>query len=256
MKFLAVVLVLLSLTSFGQKLKLGPEAGSNLIMLYKSDLGRDYHLGWFAGTSVEYDMTDFFSLRSGVYLSQRKKRYESFDTLPMNIFGFDPEDLEIPGVDFSMYQETVGVQTQLGIEVPMLASFNHKGFSIFAGPYIHFMAGAWSKERTDTRVPFLQTFNIDSIDPSGFLKYLFPPAHSTDFTESSSKENLRVFDYGFKAGMSYGDGPLRSNFYYTIGLPGYLVDPGLNDPNPHHYYTLSVTYNFGAGKTGASSFGD
>jgi len=243
--------------SFAQKLKLGPEIGTNIIMIEKTDLGRNYHLGWFAGSNVEYDLTDYFSIRSGVYFSHRKKMYETFDTSQLTVFGFDMSSLGIPGANFSVYSRTKGVTSQFGIEVPLLACFNFKGFGIFAGPYMNFMVGAWTKETTETRIPFLQTFNIDSLDESGFISQFFPDGESSQFSETSSKQNLRVFDYGFKTGISYTSENFRVNFYYVLGIPDYRIDRGLNPLNAHHYYTLSLNYNFGIGKkSGSSSFGD
>jgi len=258
-KILAILLFFLfsSTFSIGQKLFLGPEIGTNLILLQKSDLGRNYHLGWFAGGNIEYNFTDYFSVRSGVYFSHRKKRYESADTNELDVLGFDLSSIGINGIDFNVYSKTTGIVSQFGIEIPLLATFNFKGFSIFGGPYIHAMTGAWRKETTENRIPFLQTFDIDSLDPSGFLKYFFPPAESTDFSESSSKDNLNCFDYGFKFGTSYASENFRINFYYTLGIPDYRLDRGTDEKNAHHYYTVSLNYNFGIGaKGGRSSFGD
>ena len=252
-----VVLIFSSNFSFAQKLFVGPEIGTNLIMLEQTDLGRNYHLGWFAGGTVEYGLTDYFSLRSGVYFSQRKKMFESADTAQLNVLGFDVSSIGIEGIDFNIYSKTKGIVSQFGIEIPLLAAFNYKGLSIFGGPYMHFMTGAWKKATTDSRVPFLQTFNIDSLDPTGFLKYLFPPAESSEYDESSSVENLRVFDYGFKTGLSYTSENFRVNLYYVLGIPDYRIDRGVDDVNAHHYYSVSLNYNFGIGKKGGrSSFGD
>lgn len=252
-----VLLIFSSNFSSAQKLILGPEIGTNLIMMERTDLGRNYHLGWFVGGNVEYELTDYFSLRSGLYFSQRKKMFESADTAQLEVLGFDMSSLGIEGIDFNIYSKTKGVVSQFGIEIPLLAAFNYKGISIFGGPYMHFMTGTWSKAITESRIPFLQTFDIDSLDPTGFLKYLFPPAESSTFNETSSKENLRGFDYGFKTGISYTSENFRVNLYYVLGIPDYRIDRGVNDVNAHHYYSMSINYNFGIGKPGGrSSFGD
>jgi hypothetical protein len=232
----------------------GPEVGTNNVMVEKSDLGRNYNLCWYAGGYAEYEMNDFFSLRSGVYFSQRKKMYQSSDTSSLNIFGYDLEDFEIPGVDFSVYTQTKGIVSLFGIEVPVLATFNFKELSVFAGPYMNFLVGAWSKEQKQTQIPFLQTFDIDSLDPSGFISWLFPAPTSSSFSESSSVENMRGFDYGFKAGMGYTHKSFRLNFYYTLGIPDYRVDKGTDKTNAHQYATLSIAYNFKVGSSGISSF--
>jgi hypothetical protein len=234
----------------------GPELGTNTVMVEKSDLGRDYHLCWYAGGHVEYELNDFFSLRSGVYFSQRKKMYQSSDTSSLNVFGFDLEDFEIPGVDFSVYSQTKGIVSLFGIEVPALATFNFKELSFFAGPYMNFLIGSWSKEETNKQIPFLQTFDIDSLDPTGFVAWLFPPPTSTSFSESSSIKNMRGFDFGFKTGMGYTHKSFRLNFYYTFGIPDYRKDKGTDNTNAHQYASLSIAYNFRVGPSGVSSFGD
>ncbi|MBI3136257.1 MAG: outer membrane beta-barrel protein [Bacteroidetes bacterium] len=257
-KQLAVGLAFFSLTftAQAQNWSFGPELGTNAIMVEKTDLGRDYHLCWYAGANVEYQLTDFFSLRSGVYFSQRKKMYQSADTTSLSVFGFDLEDFGLSGVDFSVYSQTKGIVSLFGMEVPALATFNFKEVSFFAGPYMNFLVGAWSKERTDEQIPFLQTFNMDSLDPSGIISSLFPPPTSSTFTESSSVENMRGFDFGFKTGMSYTHKSFRMNFYYTFGVPDYRIDKGVDHVNAHQYATVSVAYNFKAGPSGISSFGD
>ena len=239
-----------------QKFSLGPELGANLIMLENEDVGRNYHLCWFDGINAEYKFYDLFSVRSGFYFSHRKKMYASADTSEFTVFGFSPNELGIPGVDFNVYSKTRGVVSQFGLEVPLLACLNVKEFSIFAGPYMNFMVGAWKKEATDTRIPFLQAINIDSIDQSGMISSLFPPGETHTFSESSLSTGYRVFDFGFKTGMSYTADRFRLNMYYTFGIPDYRTDRGTDDVNRHSYFTMSLAYNFGIGKSGASSFGN
>ena len=134
LKFFSVLFLLIFFVDFSssQKLQLGPEIGKNMIMLEKTELGRTYHPGWFFGCNVEYNLTDYISFRSGAYFSQRKKMYQSADTSQISVLGFDMSSLGIPGADFSVYSNTKGVTSQFGIEIPLLAAFNFKGFSIFA----------------------------------------------------------------------------------------------------------------------------
>jgi hypothetical protein len=253
---IAVIFIFSNLVN-AQKFSLGPELGANLIMLDNEEVGRNYHLCWFDGINAEYKFYDMFSLRSGIYFSHRKKMYQSADTSEFTVFGFSPSDLGIPGVDFNVYSKTRGVVSQFGLEMPLFACFNLKEFSVFAGPYMNFMVGAWKKEETDTRIPFLQAINIDSIDQSGIVGSLFPSGETHDFIESSLSEDYRVFDFGFKAGMSYTADRFRLNMYYTLGIPDYRVDRGTDEVNRHSYFTMSVAYNFGIGRSGgASSFGN
>ena len=257
-KLLAAAIIFLGFSGkmMAETWSFGPELGTNLVMIEKTDLGRNYNLCWYAGGNVEYKLTDFLSVRSGVYFSQRKMMYESADTTSMNIFGFDMEDIGIPGVDFSIYSQTKGVVSLFGLEVPLLASFNFKEVSFFAGPYMNFLTGAWSKEETHTQIPFLQAINMDSIDQSGFISSFFPPATSTSFKETSSVSNMRGFDYGFKAGAGYTHKGFRLNFYYTFGIPDYRQDKGVDISRAHQYASVSIAYNFRIGSSGISSFGN
>lgn len=255
MKKIAFLIILaVSLNSQAQKLAFGPELGGNLILIEKTDLGRNYHLGWFDGAHVEYSFFDLLSVRSGVYFSHRKKMYGSADTSEFNVFGFSPSDLGIPGVDFNIYSQTTGIVSLFGVEVPLLASLNYKGLSIFGGPYFNFMVGAWSRETYHQEIPFLKAINIDSIDQSGVISGFFPPAETTTFSESSSKTNFRSLDFGFKTGASYTAKNFRFNLYYTFGLPDYRNSNEGEDNNPHRYFSASLAYNFSFSKKGASSF--
>ena len=242
------------LISFSQSISFGPEVGFNTILLQKNEFGNEFRLGWNSGAAFNWNITDYLSLRTGVYFSQHQKNYFGSDPYEFIVFGYDLNDLGIPGADFNVYTKTAGVTSQYGIEIPIMASYNYKGFSVFAGPYMHFMVRAWTREKTETIIPFLQTFNIDSLDPTGFISFLFPPAYEENFTESSSKENLRTFDYGFKCGLSYEANDFRTSGYYTLGIPDYRIDRGANELNNHHYFSFSVAYLIRTKKSGRSSF--
>lgn len=253
-------LILLSLIflvaniSNAQKFGFGPELGTNLIMLENTDLGRNYHLGWFAGSKLEYDFFDNFSIRSGVYFSHRKKTFYAEDTSDFSFFGFKPSELGIPGVDFSTYTKTQTVVSLFGVEVPVLAAFKYKGFSAFAGPYFNFGVGAWSKTVEDSYTPFLQAIQIDSIDQSGFLGNFFPDANTHTFYETSEKEDYIKFDYGLKLGMSYELNNIGFNLYYTKGIPGFLVDKESPYNKSHSYFSFTINYNVVWKKMSQSSF--
>lgn len=254
----ALITVFFSVTnSFAQELRLGHEVGLNLINLNKPDLGSNYAVCWSGGVHSTYSFTDYFSLRSGILVSQRKKYYESADTSQLPLIGFDPSSLGIPGVDFSVYSTTTVVKTQLGIEIPIMASYNYKGLSIFAGPYVNMMVGAWSKELTKTTIPLLKAIDIDSLDPSGTIGAFLPPAENEIFVESSSKSNLRFFDYGFKGGVSFTGDNFTTSVMYNYGLPDYRISKGTDDKSSHQYFSVNVAYTFKIWpKNSSSSFGD
>ena len=66
--------------------------------------------------------------------------------------------------------------------------------------------------------------------------------------ESSSKENLRSFDFGLKAGISYRMDNFSVNLSYLYSIPDYRVDRGDLDLQRHSYFQASVNYNFRLGK--------
>ena len=249
-----IVIFGFGLITKAQNFGFGPELGTNLVMLEKTNLGRDYHLCWFAGGRVEYKFFDHFSLRSGVYFSHRKKTFTAEDTSQFSLFGFEPSSLGIPGLNFNMYTKTKTVVSLFGVEVPFLATFNHKNFSVFAGPYINFGVGAWSKITEDGNIPFLQAIEIDSIDDSGFLSFFFPDGQTHSFYETSDRTNFLKFDYGLKTGISYEANNLGFNLYYLLGIPGFMVDKEHVQNKPHRYFSFTINYNIDWKKQSRSSF--
>lgn len=234
----------LNFSTIAQEITVGPEFGINIIDLKNSKNSNNYNICWNGGVTTHIKFNDYLGIKSGVQLAQRKKYYESFDTSTFEIFGFDPSSLGIPGVNFNVYHYTTGIQNQLGIEIPVMPSFSYENFSVYAGPYFHFMVGAWSRETEEKYTPFLQTIEIDSIDESGFLSAFFPQAHTTSFSESSSKENLRIFDFGFKAGISWSANNLVTSVNYNLGLPDYRIDRGTSTINRHSFFYINLSYQF------------
>jgi len=239
-------------SSMAQKFTLGPDIGTNLMMLNKNELGRNYHLGWYGGANTEYKFKPYFSLRSGVYFSHRKNYTESRDTTLLSILGMDPSSLGIPGADFNIYYSAQKIISTYGIEIPLLATYNYKGIAVFAGGYVNYLTFVRSRETSRTYVPFLQAFDVKQFDPDGQLSALLPPADKTEYTESTLKNNIRVWDFGAKAGISYEMNQFRVNFIYTYGIPDFRINRDGNALNPNRYYTFSINYNFGIGKSNSS----
>jgi hypothetical protein len=248
---LATAFLFLSVISYGQKLKLGPEVGFNMPFLETTDLGKSFAPGFHAGANVEYHFTDYFYLRSGVFATQKRQSYGSNDTVLVNLFGF--EDLiGIDGVNLESYTATSGRITQLYVELPIMAGYKYKGFSVYAGPYFAYMLSASKKELKSVDTPFLRTVDVETLVPDGFdadlLLATLPPAEETTFTESNSKSGLRPLDIGLKAGLSYQFNNLGANINYQYGFTDYRSSTQLELQN-HHYFQLSLHYNFGIGKS-------
>ena len=247
---LATTFLFLSVISYGQKLKLGPEIGFNMPFLESTELGKSFEPCFHAGANVEYHFIDYFYLRSGVFASQKRQSYSSSDTVLVNLFVL--EDLiEIDEVNLESYSHTSGRVAQLYIELPLVAAYRYKDLSIYAGPYFGFMLSAKAKEVKSVDTPFLRTVDIVSLIPDGLpvdaVLATLPAAEKTRFNESSSKSGLKPLDIGLKAGLSYQFNNLGANVNYQYGFTDFRTPTQLEFQN-HHYFQLTLHYNFGIGK--------
>lgn len=239
--FIALVLNLCAFSQF----YISPEFGTNLLKIRKTDLGKDFHIGWHGGLRVSYELNSYFTLESGAYFTQKSQSFEEKDTSPVEIFGFNLEDLGIPGTDFNKYSSTEGIVSQYYVQVPIVATYSFKGFHISYGPYLAYMVHAWTKQEEFTEVPFMKAFNIEEFDTTGFISAFLPPAESTNFSESSSRENLNCMDWGFKSTVSYRPNNFGIQLSYLLGLPDYRIDRGELEKKRHHYFQLTMSYRFG-----------
>lgn len=249
--FVVAISIFLGNASFTQ-ITIGPEVGANFIQVRTNNLGDDYHLGFNGGLSAEYIFTDHFSVKSGIYFTQKKQSYSSADTNAVEIFGFDLQGL-IPGIKLEEYSSISGLVSQSYIQLPIMPTYIYDNFSISAGPFFGFMLRAWRKEEHKSEIPALNVINLDSLDPSGLLSLLMPPASSAEFIETSSKENLRIFDYGFKTSVAYRMDNFAVSFSYLYGLPDYRIDRGSSGLQRHSYFQAGMSYNFLIGNVKSSS---
>ncbi|NOQ70890.1 MAG: outer membrane beta-barrel protein [Crocinitomix sp.] len=247
---LTISFLLIASMANAQKIKLGPELGFNMIGMESNDLGTSFAPGFHGGVNFEFNFTDNFYLRSGIFATQKRQAYSSNDTILVNLFGF--EDLiGIDGINLESYTATSGRVTQLYIELPVMAGYKYKGFSVYAGPYFAYMLSARKKEIKSIDTPFLRTVDIGTLVPDGFdadlLLATLPPAEGTTSTESTSKANLRPFDMGLKAGISYEFNNLAANINYQYGFSDYQT-ASADLFQRHSYFQLTLNYNFGIGK--------
>jgi len=254
--FIGVLLLIISNTK-GQGLNVGIELGSNIIPIEKTDLGRNFHIGPYAGVSVKYDFSEKLSISSGLFFSQRKKMYFSSDTsLLMSAFddffsflgggsmGLDSL-LDIPGVDLNVYEKTKGIATENYIELPVMVSYTLRNISVSAGPYIGFLMNGKKKEEIRTTTPLLQVVDISTFDTTGFISSFLPPADETVFDESSSIDNLKRITVGAAFGLGYSMDNVRFNLNYTMSFDDYRIDRGEDEKDVHKSIRVSVSYFFG-----------
>lgn len=238
---------------FSQSIYVGPELGINIIQVEKQDIGRDFQLGFYGGGFFEYQLNKSFSLKSGLYLSQTKQSYISNDTTAFDFFGLADSTMTIQGIDLNTYNTTTNRQTQNYIQLPILANYKWKNINIFAGGYIGFMISSNRKEGTVSTTPFMSIIDVDSLDPTGFFSSFFPKPYEESFQETSDKTNLRIFDYGIKAGLGYEFDKLGVNCSFNYGIPDFRNERGELKLQNHLSFQLSAFYLIELGKSKSKS---
>lgn len=235
--------LLLSFGTQAQRWYVGPEMGFNIINIESTELGNDFQLGFNGGGNVEYRFTDYFSLRSGIFATQKRQTYGTYDSVLVNLFGFE-DQIGIDGINLYSYTRTTARVSQLFLEIPVMPTFTYKAFSIYAGPAIGYMLTARTREKTEINTPFRQAVDVDEIDPTGgTLAALLPPAESTTYSESSSKSGLWSIDYAVKGGIRYSLNNLGINLNYVYSFLDFRTAKPYG--GNHQFVQLTLNYNFG-----------
>ena len=260
LKISLILLLCASITqfTFGQKISIGPEVGANIIPLESTDLGTDYKIGMFGGAAFKYKFNDKFGLRSGLYISQKKKNYASSSTSSLltsldEMLGLgsmlgDSVSLDslidIPGVNMDVNEEIKGNVSQLFIEIPVLASYKLKDFNFYLGPYVGVLLSARRREEITTTTPFLQTFDISEFDETGLFSAFLPPAEQTVSDERTGTDGLNILDFGASAGIGYEADKVNFNLIYSRGFMDYRDDRKDEDLEVHQTIRFTVSYLF------------
>lgn len=240
--------LVLSYSAQSQKLFLGPEFGGNLIQVSTEPLGREFQLGYYGGTTIQYHFNDAFSLSSGVHFSQGKQGTTSSDTSELSLFG-GLGGVTIPGIDLNTYTTTNSRQTQHYIQIPLLVTYTWNGISVFGGAYLGVMVGGNRINHIESFSPAMATLDLDSLDPTGLLSSFLPGAFEEDIETDTSTEGLRSFDYGFKAGLAYTMNQFSIRCTYNFGMPDFRLDRGELDLQRHKFFQASISYMFPIGKS-------
>lgn len=260
-----VGLITIFTTAKGQSVLVGLELGSNIIPVETTEIGTNFHLGPYAGVKIKYDISDNFSLSSGLFYSQRKKLYFRSDTSSIFLafddilggFGGGSLNLDslidIPGADMNVYENTRGIATENYIELPVIVTYNIKNITISAGPYIGFLLNGKKKEEIRTTTPLLQTFDVSTLDSSGALTSFFPPADETVYDDYPSIDELKRFDVGIVFGIGYKMDKVAFNLNYTTGFNDYRLDMGENEKDTHTSVRVSVSYFFNSSNDNAKA---
>jgi Outer membrane protein beta-barrel domain len=236
-----------------QKVLVGPELGLNLIMVEEQSIGDNFQLGMFGGGVFEYEINDWVSLKSGIHFSQTRQASTSSDTSAFDFFGLLDSTFTIPGIDMNTYTKTYSRQSQGYIQIPLMVKVRWNGLNVFGGGYASFMVTSKRKNNAVSNTPFMSTLDIESLDQTGFISMLLPAAHDENFSETSERENLRVFDYGLKFGLGYQWENVGFQCSYNFGIPDYRVDRGLDELERHQFFQFSLNYLFELGNKSTAS---
>lgn len=247
---------------FAQKTTIGLESGVNLIGTQKTEISTDFNPGLHMGFTLKYDLKSNLSLNSGLFYTQKKKRYTSHDTTSIlngigGLIGID-SSFAIDGMDLNSYSATNGLSTMNQVELPIYVSYEHKHFVFNAGGYLSFQMNARNKEHKVTQTPIFEAIDIENLisnfDSTGFISSFLPPAYEETTSENSSMDNLAQMDYGLLFGVSYRVNNLQFNAKYILGIPDYRIEIRTEDEKSRHQFLrLSLTYFLGAENKGGKA---
>ena len=247
MKLLFILSLFTFSTTYGQKFKFGPEIGMNVINVEQPKTGDNYQLGWHTGVLTEYSFNKNFSLKSGVYYTQKRQGFESTDTVSnflSTLIGQLTSD-----VDLNTYVETTGRHTLNYIQIPLLATYSIKRFSVSGGFYGGYLFNSRTKTLEIKTTPFVSTIDISSFDPTGLVGFFLPKAYEEDFSESTSGSGLSEFDFGVKGDLGYEMDNFGLNVSYLYGFTDYRSSNVTNPKFNNSYFQFSIHYLFGITKT-------
>jgi len=254
MKLIFLILIAnLTLNGFSQNIHLGPELGFNLIKVQTQDIGNNYQPAWHSGGSFKYDFNNWLSLKTGIYYSQKRQHFTEFDTTLSPIVALIGGG-DINGVDFNTYSQTNGRHSLNFVQLPIMASFSYKDFSINLGGYFGFMFNSRTKELKESVTPFVSTVDLSALGQGGgiFGTLLLPPPSESIFKESSNSSGLNAIDFGLKTGLTYTLNNIDLNLSYVLGLKDYRSHIS-GQKQTNSYFQFSVAYLFDLGKKSNNS---
>jgi hypothetical protein len=253
---LLLLLILQSANISAQHIIAGPELGMDVVPLGTNGIHRNYQLGLHAGLGGEYDFTDHFGLRTGLYFSQDRKTTESFSSYSLlenlqgiiSSFGISNEMIDslagAAGVNLNVNEKRSEFLAMNYLMIPVQAAWKMGSTELALGPYAAFNIGGRKKESLTTSSPFLQTVDLASLDTTGFLSLLLPPAESVKITESSLPGYVRSFDYGLLASIVYSTEHLRFGLHYQYGFTDFRNPAPEGSFKSHRALRFSVAWRF------------
>lgn len=245
----------LTMITNAQKLEIGAEFGNNIIPLTinGNELGQTYGLGIHSGLKAQYHINDYLSITTGIAISQKQQYHEYssksdvLETLE-NVFsllsggGIDLDSIvDALGVNTDINRKTSAIITMNNLEIPVLATLRYKKLRVYAGGYGGILLSAKRKQKTETTIPFLQAFDIASLDETGIVGLLLPSAQEVSTEVNNNTNDLNAIDYGLIAGIGYQTQHWSFNAFYSHGIAHYRLLPSLWVEN---HYALRFTMGY------------
>jgi len=259
MKKLTLLLIIVTLSSFklySQKISIGPELGLNIIPLEKTNYGHIFQLGFHIGGNLKYHISEKFKISTGIYMTQKKMKYDMSDTSSIfeyynslfQLAGIDEQEIDSIaqsfGANTSVYEITEGTVSELFITIPILANFKFKNFNTYIGPYAGLLFSANKKQEKTTQIPLLNVIDISQFDSTGFASSFLPEAEEVSSSSKADKNNIRIMDLGFNIGIGYQMNNLHFNLLYSQSLFDYRKNKNGDDFSALKTLRLSMVYLF------------
>lgn len=255
------VLIIISLftivqTAFSQKVSMGPELGINIIPLENTNYGYNYQLGFHFGGHLKYHFNENFRLTTGLYLTQKKKKYAFNDTSSVfeyfgdlfQLGGIDEDEVDSIaqsfGANTDVTEATNGVVSEIIIKIPILANYKYKNFNMYLGPYFGAVITATRNQETRTQIPLLNVIDISQFDSTGFASAFLPEADETSTSKRSGTDKLNMLDIGMNVGIGYEMNNLHFNLMYSHGFMDYRKDKGNDNTSTLKTIRFSMVYLF------------
>jgi len=256
-----VVLIVCTLAVSAQRVEIGVEVGANTLPIRLSDLGADFQFGGFGGLGVKYKISNRFSLRSGVFISQQKKAYRLMETrslldeyaLLFQLAGIEMSDIETAledaNVNADIIENTVGVVSEVYLQIPVLTDYKIQVFNFVIGPYFGALLSAKRNEQIAITVPLLQAVDLASFDSSGLLGSVLPAAEETEVSTETGLSGLRKFDVGATIGIGYSVNRYSLGLSFSQGFLDYRMSENHDTFQAHQSIRLSLSYFLPVGNT-------
>ncbi len=254
-KILIHLLLILPAFSFAQKIKFGPEAGLNVALLHKSDIGNNTQLAYTFGGNFRYSISKHLQFNSGIYWAQKKVHYQENYSQPNTMIntlielagGFDSLGIEPTLINTSSDVNVEGVIKEHFIQLPLEIIYNYKRLNFFGGAYAGYLLTAKRNEIKETRFALTEAIDIGELVGGGttgaFINSFLPPPYKKEISSSHSKKDLNKLDIGFTLGAGYELDNFCFALHYTQGLLDYRSSGG-SERQSFNYISFTTTYLF------------